>query len=249
MKRIALIMLLLFLFACTKTQVPQAAINQENGIPVEEQRYEEPLNVQIKTVSSPDKVELGQTFNITWRIESNKNLSIPHTAIHYGASSVPYTQSAADYRFASKVLSGTIPALFTTEFAIETYGTIYFRAHAIIDGKDYWSDEKLLIVNAPKAQEATPQIKQFVIETDDDAFYPAGPITVKKGERVYIDFIARKENIYYGGIQVKSKYFDTGKINKGEKASVDFVAFDSFTITSYWPASGVRKADLNVIVT
>ncbi len=245
-KALMLLVLVLALAACTKTVEKIPEFNESLVQPPEVQQEE--LVVRVAALESPSVVDVGEKFMIKWRVDSNKNLNIEHTAVHYGPVSVQDPKSPSDYRFSSKILSGTIPGEFAAETAVETYGRLYFRAHAIVEGRHYWSGEKSIIVNAPKPQETTPPVKQVVIEADDKGFYPGTAINLKKGEKAYIEFIVRNQSVYYGGLQVKSIYFDTGKVNKGEKATVDFTAYDSFTITSYWPASGVKKADLEVVV-
>ncbi len=247
-----LVVLVVLMSACsqkpaenTETQAQQSA----SGTPPVPPTVSEPEGVyRIILVSYPVQVDIGQKFNITWKIESNKKNDIQGTRVYYGSAKVANPSATTDYKFSSKALSGSIPSVFSSEFAFETYGTLYFRTHAVIDRKEYWGEEKAIVVNPPKPQEKTAQVKQFMIGADDAAFYPGDPIKVNKGEKVYIEFDVHNDNVYYGGLQVKSPYFDTGKINKGEKATVDFTATDSFTITSYWPATGVKKADLKVVV-
>lgn len=249
------LLFILALAACAKTAVEdKMPVVEEDSAQIpagesKQQTQEKPEPVyKVATLSYPDSVDLGQKFIIKWKVESSENKSIEHTAVHYANYPVPNPKLPSDYKFASRILSGSIPGEFSSEFAVETYGTMYFRTHAIIEGKHYWSEEKSFVVKKPKEQEATPQVKQFIVEADDNGFYPPEPIKVNKGEKVYIEFKVRENNVYYGGLQIKSKYFDTGKIIPGEKATVDFTALESFTITSYWPASGVKKADLKVEV-
>ncbi len=247
----ALFLVFVFLAACSKTPVENkaspAVYEKPSGQQQSQAEAQEGI-YKVTTLEYPKSADLGQKFIIKWKVESSENKSIEHTAVHYSNNSAPDAKVPSDYRFVSKIQAGKIPGEFSSEFAVETYGTMYFRTHAIIDGKHYWSEEKSFVVKKPKEQETTPQVKQLTIEADDNGFYPGDAIKVNKGEKVYIEFVARKDNVYYGGLQIKSKYFDTGKIIKGEKATVDFSAFESFTITSYWPSSGVKKADLEVVV-
>lgn len=96
--------------------------------------------------------------------------------------------------------------------------------------------------------EVKPITKEFAIEADDIAFYPPTPITVAKNTLVTITFVVRSTNIYYGGLDFRSPKFNTEPIKPGGSTVVQFTADTSFTITSYWPASGVKKADLKVEV-
>lgn len=96
---------------------------------------------------------------------------------------------------------------------------------------------------------AAPSVKEFTIEADDKGFYPSNTITAAKGELVRVTFKVRTSSVYYGGLQIKGKLFNTGDIKPGQSATVEFTAdFDS-TFASYWPSSGVKKADGKIDVT
>src|SRR3989344_6893241 len=81
-----------------------------------------------------------------------------------------------------------------------------------------------------------PQVYEYTIEADDRGFYPGDDITVNKGDTVKITFNVRTTNVYYGGLQIKSKYFDTKSIKPGASKTVEFTAVDTQKITSYWPS-------------
>ncbi len=92
-----------------------------------------------------------------------------------------------------------------------------------------------------------PSVKEFTIEGDDNRNNP-DTITVNKGDKVRITFKTLEENVYYGGLDWRSSYFNTGKIKPGDSKGVEFTADKTFTYTSYWPSSNVRKADGRIIV-
>ena len=95
-----------------------------------------------------------------------------------------------------------------------------------------------------------PQVHEYSIEGDDRGFYPGDDIVVNAGDTVRINFTVRTTNVYYAGLLIKSRSgsFTTGNLDPGESKTIEFTAEESDTITSYWPSSGVRKADLSVIV-
>jgi hypothetical protein len=99
-----------------------------------------------------------------------------------------------------------------------------------------------------KEQSTQPQAFEFTLEADDFGFYPQSTIEVPKGAKVKITFVVRNSNVYYGGLDFRSPKFETRQVRPGEKATVEFVADESFTFTSYWPLSGVQKATGKVIV-
>lgn len=95
-------------------------------------------------------------------------------------------------------------------------------------------------------------VQQFTIEADDKGFYPAGDITVKKGDNVKLTFTVRTSNVYYGGLEMKSDggpIFDTGAIKPGQSSTVEFVADKTFTYSSWWPALARKKQTATVTVT
>ncbi len=93
-----------------------------------------------------------------------------------------------------------------------------------------------------------PEPVWLKIEADDRGFYPRDGVSVPRGARVAITFAVRTENVYFGGLDFRSQKFKTESVKPGGSTQVEFTADEPFTITSYWPASGVRKADLRVDV-
>ncbi len=93
-----------------------------------------------------------------------------------------------------------------------------------------------------------PKAEVIVIEADDNGNYPTS-ITVNEGDNVKVTFKVREDNVYYGGLDFRSSYFNTGKIRPGSSKTVEFIADKTFTYTSYWPSSNVKKADGTVVVT
>jgi hypothetical protein len=107
------------------------------------------------------------------------------------------------------------------------------------------SAEVSITVKAP-----SQAAKEFTIETDDKGFYPDnGMITVSKGDAVKITFVVPgSDRVYFGGMDVRSKFFNTGSIGLNSQKTVEFTASETFSYTSYWPASGVSKATATVTV-
>ena len=100
----------------------------------------------------------------------------------------------------------------------------------------------------PASPPPTQQIRFITLEADDLGFYPVSSVTVAKNTQVKLTFKVKTENIYYGGLDFRSAKFKTPQILPGESTTVEFVADASFTITSYWPASSVKKANLEIVV-
>lgn len=93
----------------------------------------------------------------SWRLVGD-NIRATHTAIHYGYESKPgvfnleTTPLEAGYpSLTSEFSSGDCPLSqeFTLTILPPKAGPLYFRAHAIIDGRKYWTDENVVAIEAP----------------------------------------------------------------------------------------------------
>ncbi len=110
------------------------------------------------TSAAPAIAGANQAVSISWKIES-ESTTTPHTAVHYGTSSVPNPTGPSDYPLASSFICTatpcSIPRAFHAQIAIANEGTYHYRAHAIIDGKNFWSEEKTIEIVAPEEAPAT----------------------------------------------------------------------------------------------
>lgn len=100
----------------------------------------------------------------------------------------------------------------------------------------------------PTGQPQTQPVKEFTIEADDYGIYP-DKVMVNKGDKVIITFIARKDEVYFGGLDFKGEGWEnTGKVQAGGSKTVEFTAEKTFEFKTYWPSSGAVKAKGQVIV-
>ena len=98
----------------------------------------------------------------------------------------------------------------------------------------------------PKTEEQS--LNEFAVEADDNGFYP-NRIQVKKGEKVKIAFRFRDDSIYFAGLDVKGPFPTIQYRLKGpQPVTAEFIVQAAAKIDSYWPSSGVKKADLMVEV-
>lgn len=106
--------------------------------------------------------------------------------------------------------------------------------------------------NAPnsttESASPAPPVTELTYEADDAGFYPNQHIEVTAGSRVRLTLKVRSAGVYFGGLEFRSPKFNTGALKPGKSTTVEFTADQEFIITSYWPASGVKKADLRVIL-
>jgi len=218
---------------------------------------EEPVQEQIETppevsiITAPLSVPAGERVSVMWKVITSTSKSIPHTAVHYGPIAIPtvspeihpndlaYTGFTPNYASGEFFVPDTFSASFT---APEEPGTLYFRTHAIVDGKNYYSDERSLEVTAAEIEPST-----FRIEADDRGFYP-NSISVNKGDEVEITFVVRTSNVYFGGLDFRSNLFRSPKVTPGNQWKTTFTADETFSIKSYWPASNKLKSTMTVNV-
>lgn len=100
----------------------------------------------------------------------------------------------------------------------------------------------------PPQEKQEENIKEYEVEADDNDFYP-NKLKAKIGDKVIIHFKFRDNSIYFAGLDVKGPFPTIEYKLKGEQpVTAEFIMKDETKITSYWPSSGVRKADLAVEV-
>lgn len=105
--------------------------------------------IGVEVLEAPESVEAGQSLQVRWQVNSPLETEIPHTAVHYGPESVSGELTLESYPFLTVPKNGTIPAEFEDTLLLEEAGTVYFRAHAIVDEISYWSDEQSIEVLEP----------------------------------------------------------------------------------------------------
>ena len=203
----------------------------------------------IDIISYDSLVDVGSTTLITWRIKSETQKNIDHTAIHYGFQPVPNVALPSDYSLVSSIINGTIPGTFSVNIEFDTPGTYFFRAHAVIDETNVWSGEQSIsVIEPPKDVE----ILNYIIFADDNGFYLDGKtinsISVKSNTKITVTFDVKTDDVYFGGLEFRSEKFNSGKISPGERwTSPEITMTNTFIITSFWPSSGTKKADLEII--
>lgn len=102
----------------------------------------------------------------------------------------------------------------------------------------------------PKVEEVKQQagLSEFTVEADDKGFYPS-TLKAKIGNKVKINFKFRDDSIYFAGLDIKGPFSDIKYKLKGEQPlTAEFTMKEETRITSWWPASGVKKATLTVEV-
>ncbi len=120
---------------------------------------EEPTKEIVETIPTiriteiPTEVPVGGDINIAWTV-TGEDLIAVHSAIHYGTESntgsygtdlgPPGGYPSLTREFVSGEFS--LPMDFSTSIPTDTAGNIYLRAHAVVEGKNYWTDEAVVAV-------------------------------------------------------------------------------------------------------
>ncbi len=151
---VAFMVLSLVFSGCVSTPPPQATPTQTatpapTPVPTE--------SPSVEVLNAPATAVAGQSFEVTWRVNSPVQKNITHTAVHYGPEPKVEPLTLQSYPNLTTPQGGLIPATFKGNITINTPGVIYFRAHAIIDTVNYWTPEMTVTVSAPPAS-VTPKI-------------------------------------------------------------------------------------------
>lgn len=109
---------------------------------------------KLTLVTAPNDVKAGGIATFTWRVDGPPT-TIYHTALYFGKQSVPdklgkdvhpaetkYNEALQDFNFGKYV----IPLQFVGNVKLSTSGKYYYRLHALIKDKNYWSEEYTLDV-------------------------------------------------------------------------------------------------------
>ncbi len=114
---------------------------------MEKTEVAEKIEIQFR---APSDGRVNRSLQVTWNIKSPL-MKILHTAVHYDYASHPgilgkdVTPEQAGYpTLTTEFASGnfTVPRAFQAQILPDKEGMLYLRAHAIVDGKHYWTEER-----------------------------------------------------------------------------------------------------------
>lgn len=109
---------------------------------------------KVSAVNVTKDITTGQTATFTWYIDGPA-AEISQTSVYFGQASVSgildKSVKPADTKYSENVKDFTngkysIPLQFIGNVKIAVPGSYYYRAHALINGKNYWSDEDIFEV-------------------------------------------------------------------------------------------------------
>src|SRR3989344_5304314 len=131
---------------------------------------------RLTLVDGPKEANASQTATFTWRIDGPPT-TINHTSVHLGTTSQPgqlgtdVKPENTSYNLAVQdFVNGNynIPLQFIGNIVMETPGVYYYRVHATIKNKEYWSDEYSLEV---KIQDYKVTILDAPTEVTEDQVF------------------------------------------------------------------------------
>ena len=93
----------------------------------------------INVTSYPSSAFGDTIVTVRWEVSGGNPGNISDTAILLGYKSG--SANISDYSNATAIQTGKTVQQFSTEINIPSSGTVYFRAHAIVDGTDVFSQE------------------------------------------------------------------------------------------------------------
>lgn len=118
-----------------------------------------PLVHSVEIADAPSVLTEGGIATFTWQV-IGPTKTIHTTAVYYGVTSFPnvpgFDTTPQDTHYSDWLkdfIDGDylIPMRFISSVQLGVAGTYYFRAYALIDGKNYWSPEKTFVVK-PEAK-------------------------------------------------------------------------------------------------
>lgn len=149
--------------------LPEEAAAEETAVIKPTLATEEP--VLIKILYLPASVREDKNVTVRWKVESDKETG--HTAVHYDKVSHLYDPTSGKNIFSAGVSaknSGypyltpdfaastfTLPQEFISHFSVPSGAEkVYLRAHAVVGGKNYWTEEQSIKIEKLGCATNTP---------------------------------------------------------------------------------------------
>ncbi|MBI4142819.1 hypothetical protein HY480_03025 [Candidatus Uhrbacteria bacterium] len=113
------------------------------------------VGTTVSVVVPPIRSRAKEPVGFTWTVHAPIGSTATHTAIHWGAVAHPgvlgadVTPAVGGYPNALPTYAaGTfvLPREFSGSLTFPTRGTYFYRAHAVVDGKNVWSAEHSIVI-------------------------------------------------------------------------------------------------------
>ncbi len=206
----------------------------------------------IRLVELPMQLTAGADATIRWRIDAAGPLTATHTAAHFDVASHRGTfgraiaPADAGYPFLTdRYASGqfSVPGDFSATIKVPAGATmLYLRAHAMIGGQNYWTDEMSVRVVAP---ETAPTIKKFLI-TADRFGIDRSSIMAMVGERIELRFRVSAADMSSDGYELKGAWGTSGAVMPGEETSFVFTVPGEDFEYGLYPAGSDNAIEVGV---
>jgi hypothetical protein len=102
----------------------------------------EAVPAEVRVLWYPQITAPGGSLIVEWELLSGGRFNVSHTGVHFGFQS-------GDYAIHSLAQIGKSPrkyTIVTTVPVTEDVDTVYFRVHALVDGKEYFSPEHTISI-------------------------------------------------------------------------------------------------------
>ena len=226
--------------ACTRqVPPPQAGGNDNDQAAVSPTPDARAAKTVVQILNLRSKALAGQPLEVTWQVkpEDGATGTISHTAFHYDIISHPgvlgqdVTPAAAGYKeltpdFAQGEFQ--VPRSFSAKLTPQA-GKLYVRAHTIIEGKQYWTDEAVVEVVSDPAmmgeggdqddETVSGEVKTVTMTAETWEFEPS-TIRVKRGDRVKL--VVKSVDVTHGLMLPQYKIDE--KLEPGKTVTVEFTA-------------------------
>lgn len=217
---------------------------------------------KVEVIEEPEEIRLNPALNIISPVESQliKNSAIVIDLQAENFNIVPIGKPVKDGEGHFHVWLDSEKRVTTENISV--FENVYSGRHSIVAElvkSDHSSLSPKVIksvdfnVELPASEKAEPisaegNLREYTIEADDNDFYP-DKIRSKIGDNVTISFKFRDHLIYYAGLDVIGPFPDIKyKIGGEQPISRSFIMRDETIIKSFWPSTGVKKAELIVEV-
>lgn len=115
----------------------------------------------ISFVSVPSEVMIGKAIDVTWHVDG----SVDSTELRYGTKSKADVAEPTTTTYPSKKEGSGSSGDYSASLQFDEPITVYVRAHAVVDGKDVWTEEKAVKIVTKMA--STGMVAD---ETADDGY-------------------------------------------------------------------------------
>jgi len=192
-------------------------------------------------IEPPSTATSGQAVVFSWRVNAPADSQITHTAIHYSTESQPgifrldVTPPNSGYsELTTEYASGNFnEGIFQTTLTVTE--TTYFRAHSIIDGDNYWTEEFMIEITSGNGLTGGA-VKEFTIGESNFKLNPS-IITVNEGDTVKITVVNEggTHNLFIEDYNER-----TDIVSSGSRV-LEFVADKAGTFNMWCEVSGHRS--------